>query len=374
MKSKVYQITAQSKSFSYESGLMGKFEKFLEKFDLKRFIPENELIPLKMHLGNNGAFKTIRPQFVKKVVDAVKRIPAKPFVTDSVRVPGYEYLEIAKDAGYTHLTLDAPVIMADGIFGNDSVKVYAGETLGEMSVASAIHDAKSMVVLTHVKGHIQAVLGGAIKNISMGGISSAPRGGDWRQGRGKMHFLMGEIMQWDETKCTLCLDCMNVCPVGSITFPDNVYTVDKGKCWRCGRCARVCPVEAIEVPVSHELFMKAVAEGANAVLKTFEPNRIVYINFLLEMQPECDCMPLADPPIAQDQGILISHDPVAIDTATLDILSKVNPLPDSRASGLSLKEGWDILSLLHKKDGRLQIAEAEKLGLGNSEYELEVVG
>jgi uncharacterized Fe-S center protein len=39
-----------------------------------------------------------------------------------------------------------------------------------------------------------------------------------------------------------------------------------------------------------------------------------------------------------------------------------------------MKEGWDILSLLHKKDGRLQIAEAEKLGLGTSEYELEVVG
>ena len=57
------------------------------------------------------------------------------------------------------------------------------------------------------------------------------------------------------------------------------------------------------------------------------------------MQPECDCMPLADPPIAQDQGILISHDPVAIDSATLDILSKVHPLPDSRASDLSLKKG-----------------------------------
>jgi uncharacterized Fe-S center protein len=374
MKPKVYQITARSNSFAYDSGLMGKFEKFLEKFDFKRFIPENELVPLKMHLGNKGAFKTIRPQFVRKVVDAVKRVPAKPFVTDSVRVPGYDYLEIAREAGYTHLTLDAPVVMADGIFGNDSIKVYAGETLGEMSVASAIHDAKSMVVLTHVKGHIQAVLGGAIKNISMGGISSAPRGGDWHQGRGKMHFLMGEIMQWDDAKCTLCLDCMNVCPIGAITFPDDVYTVDKVKCWRCGRCARVCPVEAIEVPISHEVFMKAVAEGASAVLKTFEPDRIVYINFLLEMQPECDCMPLADPPIAQDQGILISHDPVAIDTATLNILSRVSPLPDSRASDLVLKEGWDLFSLLHKKDGRLQLAEAEKLGLGTSQYELEVVG
>lgn len=373
MKSKVYQITAQSKSFVYDSGLMGKFEKFLERFDLKKYIPEDELVPVKMHLGNNGAFKTIRPQFVKKVVDAVKKVPAKPFVTDSVRVPGYEYLEIAQEAGYTHLTLGAPVIMADGIFGNDTIKVYAGETLGEMAIASAIHDAKAMVVLSHVKGHIQAVLGGAIKNISMGGISAAPRGGDWHQGRGKMHFLMGEIMQWDETKCTLCLDCMNVCPVDAISFPDEVYAVDKDKCWRCGRCARVCPVEAITVPISHEVFMKAVAEGANAVLKTFEPGRVLYINFLLEMQPECDCMPIADPPVAQDQGILICDDPVAIDMATLDILSKVSPLPDSRASGLILKEGWDIFSLLHKKDGRLQITQAERLGLGSSQYELEIV-
>ncbi len=373
MKPKVYQITAQSRSFVYDSGLMGKFERFLERFDVRRYIPEDELVPVKMHLGNNGAFKTIRPQFVKKVVDALKKVPAKPFVTDSVRVPGYEYLEIAQEAGYTHLTLGAPVIMADGIFGNDTIKVYAGETLGEMAIASAIHDAKAMVVLSHVKGHIQAVLGGAIKNISMGGISAAPRGGDWHQGRGKMHFLMGEIMQWDETKCTLCLDCMNVCPVDAISFPDEVYAVNKDACWRCGRCARVCPVEAITVPISHEVFMKAVAEGANAVLKTFEPGRVLYINFLLEMQPECDCMPIADPPVAQDQGILICDDPVAIDMATLDILSKVSPLPDSRASGLIPKEGWDILSLLHKKDARLQITQAERLGLGSSQYELEIV-
>jgi len=128
-----------------------------------------------MHLGNKGAFKTIRPQFVKLVVEAVRRVPAKPFVTDSVRVPGYEYLEVAKDAGYTHLTLNAPVVLADGIFGNDSIKSMQGIFWVEIAIASAIHDAKSMVVLTHVKGHIQAVLGGALKNISMGGVSSAPR-------------------------------------------------------------------------------------------------------------------------------------------------------------------------------------------------------
>jgi len=374
MKSKVYFINPHSRTFAYEAGLEGKFENFLKGFDLSAYIARDEVVPVKMHLGNRGAFRTIRPQFVKLVVDAVKNIPAQPFVTDSVRVPGYEYLEIAKNAGYTHLTLGAPVVLADGIYGNDSFKVKAGELLGEVSVASAIHDARSMVVLTHVKGHIQAVLGGAIKNLSMGGVSFAPRNDTWQHGRGKMHFLMGDIMEWDETKCTLCHDCMNICPMECITFPDDKYTVDKENCWRCGRCARVCQVEALAVPITHEIFMKALAEGAKAVLDTFKKHRILYVNFMLEMQPECDCMPMADPPVAQDQGILISDDPVAIDAATLDILSRVTPLPDSRASDIQMKEGWDIFSLLHKKDGKLQIKEAEKLGLGSSDYELINVG
>ncbi|WP_338083158.1 DUF362 domain-containing protein [Flexistipes sinusarabici] len=107
-----------------------------------------------------------------------------------------------------------------------------------------------------------------------------------------------------------------------------MYTTDKDKCWRCGRCAHVCPEDAIHVPVTHEKFMKAVAEVANAVTSTFELKRIIYINFLTRMQPECDCIPIAENPVAQDQGILISDDPVAIDTATLDILATWTLFPD----------------------------------------------
>jgi uncharacterized Fe-S center protein len=373
MKAKVYHISPHSKAFAFESGLEGKFANFLKGFDLSGFVDKDEVVPVKMHLGNRGAFRTIRPQFVKMVVDALKAVPARPFVTDSVRIPGYEYLEVARDAGYTHLTLGAPVVLADGIYGNDSFKVKAGPLLGEVTIASAIHDAKSMVVLTHVKGHIQAVLGGAIKNLSMGGVSFAPRNENWDHGRGRMHFLMGDSMEWDEEKCTLCYDCMDVCPMECITFPDEKYTVDKDKCFRCGRCARVCPADAIAVPITHEIFMKGLIEGARAVLDTFN-RRCLYISFMLEMQPECDCMPMCDPPVAQDQGILISDDPVAIDTATLDILTKVTPLPDSRAADIKMKPGWDVFSLLHKKDARLQIIEAEKAGLGSSDYELIKVG
>ncbi|AEI15719.1 4Fe-4S ferredoxin iron-sulfur binding domain-containing protein [Flexistipes sinusarabici DSM 4947] len=373
MSSTVYHISPHSKSFTYENGLQGKFEQFLRDFEIDKYIVKDETVPLKIHLGGKGAFRTIRPQFVRQVVRAVKSIPAKPFVTDSVRIPAYDYLEVAKEAGYNHLTLDAPVVIADGMYGKESLKSRAGELIGDVYIASALHEAKSMVVLTHVKGHIQAVLGGAIKNISMGGVSNESHHGDWHEGRGKMHFLMGDIMEWDQEKCILCYDCMKVCPAECITFPNNIYTVDKDKCWRCGRCARVCPEDAIHVPVTHEKFMKAVAEGANAVTSTFEPKRIIYINFLTEMQPECDCMPIAENPVAQDQGILISDDPVAIDTATLDILSEVESLPGSRAEGIKKKHGWDIFSLLHQKDGRLQVMEAEKIGLGSMNYTIEKV-
>ena len=70
------------------------------------------------------------------------------------------------------------------------------------------------------------------------------------------------------------------------------------------------------LPGDDERFMKALAEAANAVLSTFKPNKVIYINFLTEIQPECDCMPAADVPVIQDQGILVSDDIVAIEQAT----------------------------------------------------------
>lgn len=374
MQSKVYHILPRAKRYKYESGLLGKFEHFLKKFPLDNYVSKKEVVPLKIHLGNDGAFRTIRPQFVQKVVERVKNIPAKPFVTDSVRIAGYDYLEVANRGGYNHLTLGAPVVIADGIYGNDSIMVEAGELLSKVAIASAIYDAKSMIVLTHAKGHIQSVFGGAIKNISMGGVSAQPRNGSWKEGRGKMHFLHGDIMKWNKEKCILCFDCAKICPAECITFIDNIYSVDDKKCFRCGRCARVCPEGAIEVPITNEVFMKAVAEGAKAVLSTFEKGKILYINFLIEMQPECDCMPIADTPVVQDQGILISDDPVAIDAATLDLVTNVMPLPGSLAEGITFEKDKDIFSILHGKNAKKQLIEAEKMGLGSLNYVIDQVG
>ncbi len=374
MAKKIYFIDSRVEKFDYRYSLLGRLEKALERIGLSNYFFRDELVPLKMHLGNRGGHNTIRPNFVRLVAEQIKKVGAKPFVTDSSRVKPYEYLEVANEMGYNQLSLGCPVIIADGIFGFDSVMVKAGKILKELAIPSAIYDAKSMMVLSHIKGHIDSSLAGAIKNLGMGCVSPQPRNCTWKErGRGKMHFQMTEIMSWNEKLCTYCSICANNCPVRAITVRKDFFEVDKEKCWRCGRCVKVCPEKALSVPSSHENFSAALAESAKAVLDTFEPGKVLYINFILDVQPECDCMAISDNPLIQDQGILVGDDIVSIETATMDIIEKATPLPQSKAEGIELKKGEDIFSALHKKDARTQIRAAEKLGLGESEYYLEKI-
>jgi hypothetical protein len=360
--------------FRYEASLEGRLVAALAKVPFDTLFGKGALTAVKMHLGNPGAHRTIRPQFVRAVVDRLRAAGLRPFVTDSVRMKGYEYLETANRAGYNEQALGAPVIIADGLFGSDTVEVAADEPLGKMAIPSAIHEAPAMVVLSHVKGHIQAVYAGALKNLAMGCVSAKPRCGTWREGRGKMHFLSSTLMTWTDAKCTRCLDCQAVCPQEAIAFTGRRYAVDEVACFRCGRCARVCPTGALTVPGESSAFLDSLAVAAKAVIATFEPGRVWYANFVLEVQPECDCMPMADTPLVQDQGILLSDDPVAVDAASWDLITGATPLPDSAADGVVVRPGSDLLSAVHAKDGRRILATAERLGLGTASYELKVVG
>jgi uncharacterized Fe-S center protein len=117
-------------------------------------------------------------------------------------------------------------------------------------------------------------------------------------------------------------------------------------------------------------FQKSLAEAASAVLSTFETGKVVYVNFLYAIQPECDCMPVADVPVLQDQGIMISDDIVAIEQASLDMLRSAFPLPQSAAEDMKLRPGDDVMSKLNPRPMQVQIDEAERLGLGSKDYAL----
>lgn len=367
---KVYFASARAKKWNYADSMPGKLEKMLEATGLMNYFSPEEWVAVKTHFGSEGAHRIVRPVFLKKVVDALKKIGSRPFVTDTVRIKGLDYLEVANQNGINHLSVGAPVVLADGLYGNDNIMVKAGEILGEVAVASLIHDVPAMVVCSHVKGHINAGYAGAIKNMAMGGVSSSHRTCGWKGGRGSMHTIGEGELVWDAEKCELCYQCRDVCPLDAITFKDDKLVWSGDVCWRCGRCERVCQSESLMLPGEDRRFMHSLAEAAKAVMSTFEPKKIIFINFLTEIQPECDCMPAADVPVIQDMGILISEDIVSVEQASIDMLTAAGPLPQSLASDKEISIGDDILMKLHHKPYLLQVEEAERLGIGSRKYEL----
>ncbi len=368
--SKVFFATARVGKWRYRDSMPGKLEHLLQEVRLAAYFEPDEWVAVKTHFGSEGAHRVVRPVFLAKVVESLKALRAKPFVTDTVRIKGLDYLEVANRNGINHLSVGAPVVIADGLYGNDNIMVKAGEILGDIAVASLIYDVPAMVVCSHVKGHINAGYAGAIKNIAMGAVSSSHRHCGWKCGRGAMHTIGEGKLVWDGDKCTLCYQCEEVCPLDCIEFKDNILTYDNERCWRCGRCTRVCPEGGLTLPGDDQLFMKSLAESTKAVLGTFKPNKIIYINFLTEIQPECDCMPAAEVPVIQDLGILLSDDIVAIEQASIDMLMKAKPLPSSIADSAEIRDGDDILLKLHDKPYIIQVEEAERLGLGSRDYEL----
>lgn len=364
---KVLFTSARAKDFDYNVSLPAKLEEMLIQANLKEYISAGDYVAVKMHYGSHGAFRIVRPPFIRKIVDAVKSVGGVPFVADTVRIPGPEYLEVANANGINHLSVGAPVILADGLFGKDTVNTPAGELLGEIGIASAIYEAQAMIVVSHCKGHIGAGYGGAIKNLGMGGIGAKNRSG--QPERGRMHFAQNTHLEWDSEACSLCQKCTEICPHQAINFDDQQIFLDQAQCVKCARCARVCPTGALVAPHSEEVFQKSLAEAAKAVVSTFGDKKILYINFITEVQPECDCMPLADVPIVQDQGILFSDDIVAVDIATLDMINKANPLPGSRGVEVESGEGH-IFERISGKNPYQHVLAAAELGMGETDYSL----
>lgn len=373
MSNKVWFISARVTKWKYSDSMPGKLETLLQAVGLPSHITAGEWVAVKTHLGSSGAHRIVRPIFLRKVVEALKGAGGVPFVTDTVRIKGLEYLDVANANGINHQSVGAPVILADGIYGHDNLMVKAGEILGEVAVASVIHDVPAMVMVSHVKGHILAGIGATMKNLAMGGVSGGHRKCGWKCGRGAMHAKDEGAIHWDAGLCTQCYQCEEVCPLECISFKADrtEFSYNANECWRCGRCTRVCPTEALKMENADDTrFLRGLAEGASAVLSTFQPGKVLYINFMTEMQPECDCMPGADVPVMQDQGILCSWDPVAVEQATVDMLLKATPLQGSAATDKGIAAGEDIFTKLSGRNVQITIDEAERLGLGSKQYEI----
>ncbi len=360
---------------SSKKDLFHQLDLLLGRADLKGKIQEKDLVGIKLHFGEKGNTAFIPPLFVRRVVDQVRRYKGKPFLTDTntlytgARSEAVSHLTIAYQHGFGYSVVDAPILIADGLRGNSGMKVRIDKPLFKtVSIAHEIYMADALLCVTHFKGHELSGFGGVLKNLGMGCAS--------REGKLSQHSTISPKVK--ERSCSSCRRCLQWCPAEAISMitPEvekkrRVASIDPKKCIGCGECILTCPTGAIQIRWNETslLFQKKVVEHAYGAVQR-KREKAIYLNFLTQVTPACDCNPFSDIPIVNDIGILAAGDPVAIDQASVDL---VNGEEGNKAS--RLQKNWNpgedkFRAVYPEVDWSIQLAYGEEIGLGTRQYDL----
>jgi hypothetical protein len=304
------------------------------------------LTAVKLHFGESGNTRGVKPQHVRRVVDWLRSKGAHPFLTDAAtlykgkRNNALDHMATAKEHGFSPDSMGCPVLIADGLIGEDYREVgIRGKIFQKVKIASAICQADSLVSINHFKGHNLTGFGGCLKNLGMG---CAPPEGK-KDMHGALHVESGE-------DCTGCGECVESCRFGSLSIVEGRCVVDLSKCTGCGGCIKSCPEDNLRMVGDIDDLQRRVAEYALGALKG---KRAIHISFLMDITKLCDCVPFTLPLVARDIGVVSSTDPVAIDKASLDLFEEEN-------GGLFRRHLNPETQLLH----------GESIGLGEMRYEL----
>ncbi|ADK80991.1 DUF362 domain-containing protein [Sediminispirochaeta smaragdinae] len=374
-KAKVY--FTDFRTIAFGDGLPTKLKKLLKRAGIGQIDMDGKFAAIKMHFGELGNISYLRPNYAKAVVDLVKELGGKPFLTDcNTMYPGsrknaIEHLECAWENGFTPLTVGCPVLIGDGLKGTDdiAVPVSGGEYVKEARIGRTIMDADVFISLTHFKGHEMTGFGGTIKNIGMGCGSRA--GKTDQHSSGKPHI--------DQALCRGCRRCERECANNGLEFDAAAKKmhVNQEHCVGCGRCLGACNFDAIVFSGDNavELLNRRMAEYTKAVLDG-RPN--FHISLVVDVSPNCDCHGENDAPILPNLGMFASFDPLALDQACADACLKAEPLPGSQLSENIAKPGFvdhhdHFINSTPESEWRTCLAHAEKIGLGTRDYELVIM-
>ncbi|HOC52371.1 MAG TPA: DUF362 domain-containing protein [Caldisericia bacterium] len=149
---------------------------------LNKEIKNGDLVAIKIHFGELGNYGFIKPIFVRQIVDLVKELWGKPFLTDSntlykgSRSNAINHINTAIYNGFSYASMDCPIVIADGIKGQYFYEIPVNlKHFKTVEIRGAIIDSDFLIALTHFKGHLSAGFGGSIKNIGMGCASRTGR-------------------------------------------------------------------------------------------------------------------------------------------------------------------------------------------------------
>lgn len=356
--------------------LLDNMEKLVKKAGIETLPLENQFVALKIHFGEAGNLAFIRPNYVARLVKILQAKGAKPFLTDcntlysGSRQNAIDHLKTATENGFNILSAGCQVIIGDGLKGLDYREIpIDGKYCPAPKIGSAIADADVFISLTHFKGHEQAGIGGAMKNIGMG-CGAVP-------GKLEMHSASKPIIQ--EENCRGCGLCVKHCRHKAISMnkKTNKAVIDHSQCVGCGQCIAICQFSGayLESYDDSRSLNCRIDEYVKAALLN-KPH--FHISFIVDVSPECDCWGHNDAAVVPNIGIAASFDPVALDMACADLviqapmLKSENMLCDNHPQ---YKAKQDKFKLLHPDtDWRFGLEYAQEIGIGQMNYELIKLG
>ena len=256
-------------------------------------------VAVKLSTGEPPASNYLRPELIADLVHKVDgTIVECNTAYAGQRAATAEHYQVAEDHGFTGIA-DFQILDE---YGSMEIPVTGGTRLTGDLVGAHFQDYGSYLVLSHFKGHPMAGFGGAIKNASIG-LASA-------MGKVRIHSGGTSDTHWHD-----------------------------------------------ELQIE---FLEAMAEAAKGVCD-YLGDQVVFVNVMNRISIDCDCAPHPEEPDIHDIGILASTDPVALDQACLDLVSK--------ADG-NEKLMWRI----EDRQGLHTLEHADEIGLGSRSYTLVDIG
>ncbi len=291
----------------------------IKRYNFFNFVKKEHKIALKIHFGSTKHKNNIKVEFLKPVIDFLKKRADFIFLSDTnvlyrgERSDTFSHLKVIFNNNFQALGI--PFIIAGGFDCDDEVEIDVNwKNFKKIYIAKEYTKIDGMIALTHFKGHVLSGIGGTIKNIGMGCAS--------RKGKFAMHANI--VPQININSCKGCGACVLVCPVGAIKIENKRAKIDENLCIGCAACVHACRYGVISIPwssVSSDQFQERLVEYAYCVINQYKGNFFA-INFLMNITPDCDCMSNPGEKIIDDIGVLFSSDPVAIDKASIDLINK----------------------------------------------------
>ena len=352
MNEKVYLIEAARSE--RDGSLCRRLKDLIAAEGLLDCIADHDVTAVKTHFGESKKLGYVRPLYLKMLGEGIRDRGGLPFLAETStlykgnRSDAIRHIAHAHSQGFTPAATGLPIIMADGLFGDEECVVpIEGRFYASVHLAALFAKCNALVAVSHFTGHFAAGFGAALKNLGMGCAS--------RKGKLAQHSTAKpKIVKKD---CTGCGTCIKWCPQEAIAFDRKKAKIDSGKCIGCGECLAMCRFDAVRFDwgATYEDLQKKIVEHAMGICSLF-PQKGLFVNVLARISKDCDCMGHTFQKIVPDIGILVSRDAVALDAASLELVEE--------------RAGKSLSQLSYDIPYRFQLDYAAELGFGSREYTL----